>query len=147
MASVSTSDLKERILKGKFPLIFSSTPMPDLKSLGVYLLTKVIPGMEGNNEVAFCWHWAMSDVCAYSPSDYSAETDNYKTTHKMKCEVGDTVWHYDYTYKGKKRRCIITSEIWYKPGAKHSVSPIAMIYGQMMGNGLHISKCRWEDIE
>ena len=145
--ATATSDLKEHILKGSFPRIFSSTPMPDPKHLGVYLLTKVIPVMEGNGEFAFVWHWANKDVAVYSEAEYTAETGNYKSRHKMECSAGDTVWHYDYTFKGKKRRCIITTEIWYKPDTDHAVSPIALIFGQFMGNGLHFAKCRWEDVE
>lgn len=142
-----SSDLKERVLKGSFPRIFSSTPTPDLKSLGVFLLTKVIPQMEDNGEVCFVWNWRCQDVAAYTQADYNTETGNYKTKHKMECVLGDTVWHYDYTFKGKKRRCVITTEIWHKPGSEHSLSPIAMLFGQMFGNGLHFAKCRWEDVE
>lgn len=145
---VSTmSDFKKSVMEGSFPTIHSSKPMPDLRSLGVYLMARVIPKMEELGEMAFAWHWAGNDVCAYTHNDYSTETGSYKKLHKMKCCKGDTVWNYDYTFKGKKRRCIMETEIWYKPDTDHNVSPIAMVFGQFMSPGFHFVKCRWESLE
>ncbi len=142
-----TTDLKKHVLAGKFPTVFTSKPMPDPKTLGVILLSRLIPAMEDMGEFAFAWHWAANDIVSYTKSDYDNETGSYKNVHKMECSKGETVWHYDYTFKGKKRRCILETEIWFKPGKEHNVSPMAMLFCQFMGNGLHITKCRWEDRE
>ena len=141
------SDFKKRVLSDNFPTIYTNTKMPDPKHLGVYLMTKVIPVMDERNEYAFGWFWAREDVGVYSKEEYTTETNMYKTTHKMKCAPGDTTWYYDYKVGDKKRRCIMTTEIWYKPRANHNVSPIAILFAQFMGAGLHIVKCKFEDVE
>ena len=142
------SDLKKHFLEAEMPRIFTNGPAAGInyKVLGITILAKLIPEMDKNNEVAFAYHYAMKDLCAYSAADYNSETSNYKKTHKMKCDKGDTVWFYEFKNKdGKKRRCILETEIWYKPNAEHSVSPIAILFSQFFANGLHITKCRFED--
>lgn len=144
------SDLKKHFLEAEMPRIYTNGPASGInfKVLAITILAKLIPEMDKRNEVAFAFHYAMRDLAAYSAADYAAETNNYKKTHKMKKDDGDTTWVYEFKNKdGKKRRCILTTEIWYKPGAEHSVSPIAYLFGQFFANGLHITKCRFEDAE
>ena len=144
--SVAPSDFKARAL-GKLPTIYTNGKLPDLKQLAIYLLARVIPEMDRDGDHAFAWLWAKEDICVYNADEYATETGMYKTKHKMKMDKGDTTWFYDYTLKGKKRRCVMTTEIWYKPNASHNLSPIAIIFGQMFANGLHIVKCEFKDAE
>jgi hypothetical protein len=125
--------------------IFSQGDLPDPKQLGIRLLTKCIPQMEAGGDVAFAWGWRVNDVVLYNQREYATETNMYKDRFKMKCCLGDTTWFYDYTSKGKKRRAILTTEIWYKPDAEHNTSPIAFLFRQYLSAGLHITKVRFED--
>ena len=125
--------------------IYSQRELPDPKHLGMSLLTKVIPQMEAQGDVAFAWGWKPKDVLLYNKQEYETETNRYKDHFKMKCDNGDKVWFYDYTYKDKKRRAILTTEIWYDPKGQHSVSPIAFLFRQFLAAGLHITKVRFED--
>ena len=143
-ASVAPSSFKDAVLNFK-TRIFTNAPLPDPRHLGVYLLTKVIPQMDANGEHSFAWIWAAKDVGVYNQQEYETETEMYRKKHKMRKADGDTTWFYDYTLKGKKRRCVMTTEIWYKEGKEHNVSPIAYLFGQFMANGFHITKCRFED--
>lgn len=141
----TTQCFKQKVLDFKMK-IFSEEAMPSPRAIGVYLLTKVIPSMDERKEDSFAWHFAGKDVCLYTKAEYDAEINNYINTHKMKCSKGNVVWHYDYTLAGgKKRRCVMTTEIWFKPDADHSISPIALLCGQFMGNGLHITRCVFQD--
>jgi len=125
--------------------IYSQGGLPDPKHLGIHLLTGVIPQMEAGGDVAFAWGWKPKDVLVYNPQEYETETKMYKDKFKMKCDLGDTTWFYDYTSKGKKRRAILTTEIWYDPKGKHGTSPIAYLFRQFLAAGLHITKVRFED--
>tara|TARA_R110000868_G_C10861391_1_gene761546 strand:- start:1034 stop:1486 length:453 start_codon:yes stop_codon:yes gene_type:complete len=124
--------------------IYSQGDLPNPQKLGIALLAKVIPAMEANGDVAFAWGWGPKDVLLYNQQEYETETATYVSLHKMKCDKGDTTWFHDYTSKGKKRRAILTTEIWYTKG-QHSVSPIAYLFRQFMAAGLHITKVRFED--
>ena len=137
-------DLKEQVLNFKTK-IHGYCPA-DPRHLGVYLLTKVIPMMDGTGDVAFAWAWAKNDVGVYNQSEYDGETKMYRKQHKMKKTDGDTTWFYEFKNKdGKKRRALITTEIWFKEDADHNTSPIAILLGQFFGAGLHISKVKFED--
>jgi len=61
------SDLKEQVINFKTK-IFGHCPA-DPRHLGIHLLTKVIPSMDGNGDVAFAWAWAKNDVCVYNQED------------------------------------------------------------------------------
>lgn len=140
-------DFKKAVVDYKMRVFASGGAGLDPRSIGIFILTQVIPRMDVNNDIAFFWHWKLGDVGVYNQKEYDAETALYKTQHKMVKDAGDTTWFYDFKNKeGKMRRCIITTEIWYKKNGNHNVSPIAYLFGQMFGNGLHISKCRFEDI-
>lgn len=139
------SDLKEQVINFKTK-IFGHCPA-DPRHLGIHLLTKVIPSMDGNGDVAFAWAWAKNDVCVYNQEEYDGETKMYRTKHKMVKTDGDTTWFYDFKKGDKKRKAIITTEIWYKENADHNTSPIAILLGQFFGAGLHIAKVRFEDAE
>ena len=119
----------------------------DPRSLGIHILAKVIPSMTGSTDVAFAWAWRAKDVCVYTQKEYDAETAMYVKTHGMKKNDGDTTWFYEFKKDGKKWKAILTTEIWFKPGAEHNVSPIAMLFSQFMGNGLHITKVKFVDAE
>jgi len=125
--------------------IYSQGNLPDPKHLGLCLLTRVIPQMEAGGDVAFAWGWVPKDVVVYNPEEYKTETKMYQDKFKMKCDKGDTTWFYDYTYKDKKRRAILTTEIWYDPKGNHGTSPIAYLFRQYLAAGLHITKVRFED--
>ena len=146
-SKMETKDLKQLFMGTGQTRIFANGPMPDLKKLAVMILAKAIPNMEEHGDVAFAWLWARNDLGVYNQKEYETETSMYAKQHKMKKCDGDTVYHYDFTKDGKKRRCILTTEIWYKPRANHQLSPVAMLFGQYMSNGLHITKCRFENVE
>jgi len=137
------SDLKEQVINFKTK-IFGSCPI-DPRFLGIQLLTSVIPRMDGNGDMAFAWMWAKNDVALYNQKEYDEETKMYRTKHKMIKNNGDTTWFYDFKIGEKKRRAIITTEIWFKKDEDHATSPIALLMGQFFGAGLHISKVRFED--
>ena len=130
-------DLKEQVINFKTKCFGAVT---DPRSLGVYLLAKVIPAMDGNGDIAFAWFWAKKDVCVYNQEEYDGETKMYRTKHKMKKTDGDTTWFYEFKKDGKMRKAIITTEIWYKENTQHNISPIALLMSQFFGAGLHISK-------
>lgn len=146
MSTTTMSNLKQHVLNYKTK-VFMSNQVADPKHLGIHLLAKAIPSMDNGKEVAFAWHWAMKDVTIYTKQEYETETSMYKNTHKMKKTNGDTTWFYDFKKDGKMRRCIMTTEIWYKPNTEHNVSPIAILMGQFMANGFHITKCVFQDAE
>ena len=140
-------DLKQHILNVSPPRIYSNYPMPDLKSLGVHLLAKVIPAMDKNGDVAFAWFWRMNQMGVYNQQEYDTETTMYQKEHKMLKDNGDTTWCYEFKKGDKKRRCVMTTEIWYKKDEEHRTSPIALLLNQYFAAGLHIVKCRFEDVE
>jgi hypothetical protein len=139
-----SKNLKTHIKNLSPPRLFTSYPLPDIKHLAIHLLG-MIPKMEETGDVALQWLWKPKDIGVYSKAEYEAEAARYRDTHKMKVSVGDTVWHYDYTHKGRKRRCLIRTEIWYKEDEDMMTSPFAIIFGQMMGAGLHFTKMEWVD--
>jgi hypothetical protein len=143
--AVATQCFKQRVLDFKTH-IFCERSFPPPREIGISLLTKIIPMMDYKNDFAFAWHWKANDVCLYSKAEYEKETEYYITTHKMKRNKGDTVYHYDFIANGKKRRCILMTEIWYVPDEDHNISPIAYLFGQFMGCGLHITKCSFSDV-
>lgn len=146
--AVEMMDFKKNVLEGDFPVMYVPYRLPEPKHFGLFLMTKVIPTMEEKGEVAFYWHWDCSDVSCATKAAYERETKRYKDELKMKCEQGNSTWFYDYKRKdGKKRRCVIETEIWYIPDANHRLSPCAVVFNQMFGNGYHFAKCRWEDVE
>ena len=140
-------NLKDKVINFKGPNVYSSTPLPDIKYVGVFLLAKVIPAMDAEGDVAFCWHWGLNDIAKYNKEEYETETTMYKKQHKMKKDDGETTWFYDFKKGDKKRRCVMTTEIWYNPKKDAPLSPFAMLFGQYFGNGYHITKCRFEDVE
>lgn len=125
--------------------IYSQAGLPDPKHLGLMLLTKCIPQMEERGDMAFAWGWKPKDVLLYNQQEYMTEMTMYRDKFKMKCDKGDTTWFYDYTSKGKKRRAILTTEIWYNPNEQHNTSPIAYLFRQYLASGLHITKVKFED--
>ena len=137
----SMSNFKEAVLNFK-TVIHSSQPMPDPKHLGLHVMTQLIPKMEATGDVAFAWHWKGNDVCVYNPAEYAEETGMYRKKG-LKMDKGDTTWFYDYTYKGNKRRCILTTEIWYNNTERFRTSPFAFLFRQYMAEGLHITKVRF----
>ena len=137
-------NFKETIM-GDMPKIFSSTPMPDLKMLGLHLMTKVIPTMAKEGDVAFAWHFRLKNVAVYNQAEYTTETDNYKK-NKLTKDDGDTTWFYDWKVGDKTRRCVMTTEIWYPKDKDMPTSPIAYLMGQMFGSGLHVVKCVFQDV-
>lgn len=145
MSEKRTGDLKKQVVEFK-TMIYGNCPA-DPRLLGIHLLTKVIPAMDGTGDVAFAWGWAKNDVVVYNQSEYDTETGMYAKKHKMKKDDGDTEWHYEFKKGDKKRRAVITTEIWYKPNGNHNTSPIAILLGQFFGAGLHIAKVRFEDVE
>ena len=146
MSAPQMSNLKEQVINYKTK-IFGACPA-DPRSVGVYLLTKVIPAMDGNGDVAFAWAWAKNDVCVYNQAEYDGETTMYRTKQKMVKTDGDTTWFYEFKNKdGKKRKALITTEIWFKKNGNHNTSPIALLLGQFFGAGLHIAKVKFEDAE
>jgi hypothetical protein len=102
--------------------------------------------MEEDNDVAFAWHWRANDACVYSAEELALEIDNYKS-RGLKCSKGDSTWFYDWTIKGKKHRCLMTTEIWYKEDEDHRTSPFAYLFNQFMGAGLHITRVRFVDLD
>jgi len=136
------SNLKEQVLNFKTQCFGAVT---DPRSLGVFILAKVIPDMDRTGDVAFCWGWRVNDVCVYNQSEYNTETATYRKTHKMKKSTGDTTWFYEFKNKdGVMRKALMTTEIWYKEGEDHNTSPIALLMGQFFGAGLHIVKVKFE---
>jgi len=139
------NDFKQHVMKLSPPRIFSEYPMPDIKHLGIHLLAKVIPKMDDQGDVAFAWLWRLNDVGLYNQKEYETETTMYQKEHKLKKDEGDTTWCYEYKKGDKKRRCVMTTEIWYNPKENHRTSPIALLFNQYLAAGLHITKCRFED--
>jgi len=135
------SDFKQAVLSFK-TVIHSSQPMPDPKHLGLHVMTQLIPKMEATGDVAFAWHWKGNDAVVYNPAEYAEETGNYRKKG-LKMDKGDTTWFYDYTFKGNKRRCILTTEIWYNNKERFRISPFAFLFRQYMAEGLHITKVRF----
>jgi len=145
--TVKQSDLKEHVLNYK-TIHYTNQHKIDPRHLGIHILTKPIPAMDVNGDMAFAWLWARNDLGVYNQAEYDGETKMYRTTHKMKKDNGDTEWFYEFKNRdGKKRKATITTEIWYKPGEDHRTSPVATLLGQFMGAGLHIAKVRFEDAE
>ena len=137
-------NLKEQVLNFKIRCHGAAT---DPRRLGIHLLTQVIPSMIATNDMAFAWYFATNDVVVYNQQEYDEETHNYKNRHNMVKDEGDTTWFYEFKKGGKKRRAIITTEIWYKKNQDHSTSPIALLLGQFVGAGFHICKVKFEDAE
>ena len=137
-----TGDLKERVINFQTKCYGA---VADPRSVGIHLLTKVIPYMDGNGDMAFAWAWAKHDVCMYNQAEYDEETTTYRKKHKMKKHDGDTTWFYEFKKDGKKRKAIMTTEIWFKEDGHHNTSPIALLFGQFLGAGLHITKVKFED--
>jgi len=103
--------------------------------------------MDINNEVAFAWLWARKDVVVYNQKEYDDETTMYRLKHNMVKADGDTTWFYEFKKDGKKRKTILTTEIWYKKDTDHATSPIALLFGQFFSAGLHITKVKFEDTD
>ena len=145
MATKTRSDFKKAVLDFQM-MCFTADPMPDPKQLGVFLLTRIIPAMDGSD--GFYFFWNGKDIVCQSQEDYdkSIALADFKRTFPKKT-LGDTEWEYVFTSKGKKRRCVMTTEIHFHPKKRQPLSPTALLFGQMFGNGLHITKCRFEDAE
>ena len=144
MVALKMSNLKKQVINFKTKCFGA---VADPRSVGVHLLAKVIPSMDGTDEMAFVWHWSGNDICVYTQAEYNSETRSYRNTHKMKKEDGDTIWFYEFKNReGKMRKALMTTEIWYKEGADHATSPIAMLMGQLLAAGLHIVKVKFEDV-
>jgi hypothetical protein len=142
--TVKQSNLKEQVMNFKTKCFGA---VADPRHLGVHILTKVIPSMDINGDVAFAWLWAKNDLGVYNQKEYDGETKMYVETHKMKKTNGDTEWVYEFKNKdGKMRKATITTEIWYKEGEDHRTSPVAMLLNQFFGAGLHIAKVKFSDV-
>jgi len=140
------SDFKKAVVDFK-TVIFTNQPRSEITAphpqhLGLHVMTQLIPKMEATGDVAFAWHWKRNDVCVYNPAEYAEETGMYNKKG-LKMDKGDTTWFYDYTYKGNKRRCILTTEIWYNKTERFRISPFAFLFRQYMAEGLHITKVRF----
>jgi hypothetical protein len=154
MANTTTTtkarDFKKHALESEFPKFFiagAEEMPPDLRRMGVFIMTRVIPSMDALGDVAFAWHFAGKDISVYNQNEYTMETTNYRRKFNMVVNKGDTTWFFDFKNKdGKQRRCIMTTEIWFKKDEDFATSPIALLFGQMFGAGLHITKCRFEDV-
>ena len=137
-------NLKEQVLNFKVRCHGAAT---DPRHLGIHLLTQVIPCMDRAGDVAFAWYFATNDVVVYNQNEYDKETHHYKNRQKMVKDEGDTTWFYEFNKDGKKRRAVITTEIWYKKNEDHPISPIALLLGQFVAAGIHICKVKFEDAE
>jgi hypothetical protein len=158
MASTTTTtttakacDFKKHVLEYESPKFFiagaEDMPPTNLRHMGVFIMTRVIPSMDAHGDVAFAWHFAGKDITVYNQNEYTMETTTYRKKYKMVVNKGDTTWFFDFKNKdGKQRRCIMTTEIWFKKDEDFATSPIALLFGQMFGAGLHITKCRFEDV-
>jgi hypothetical protein len=145
MSAYKMSNLKEQVINFKTKC-FGATADP--RSIGVYLLAKVIPAMDVNGDMAFIWAWAKEDIGVYNQAEYDCETAMYRNRHKMKKTDGDTTWFYEFKNKdGKMRKALITTEIWFKENGNHNTSPVALLLGQFFGAGLHIAKVKFEDVD
>ena len=145
-AEKAMMDFQKHVMTFKMK-VFTNSPIPDPKNLGIHMMTEAIPKMRLKGDMAFAWHWVGNDVCLYNQKEYDDETDSYKKKGLKKAE-GDTTWFYDWV-EGKsikKCRAVMTTEIWFKEGADHNTSPFAILFGQMFGAGLHITKVRFEDL-
>jgi hypothetical protein len=139
------NDFKKNVMDFNMT-IYTPVRIPDPKHLGIFMMTRVIPRMKEDGDVAFAWHWARSDSCVYNAKELAMETAMYKKKG-LKCDKGDSTWFYEWTAKnGKKHRCLMNTEIWYKEGEEHYTSPFAYLFNQIMGAGLHITRCRFEDV-
>jgi hypothetical protein len=137
------SDFKKQVLDFK-TTVFGSPVNP--RSLGIYILSNVIPNMYRQGDIGFAWGWKAKDVIVYNQNEYDTETTMYRSKFNLVKVDGDTTWFYDFTIGGKKHRAIITTEIWYKEDEHFNTSPIACLFNQFMAAGLHISKVRFEDL-
>jgi hypothetical protein len=139
------NDFKQNVMDFKMN-IYTNGPFPDPKHLGIHMMTRVIPRMKEEGDVAFAWHWRNNDACVYNAKELAKETAMYKKKG-LKCSKGDSTWFYEWTSRdGKKHRCLMDTEIWYKEDEDFRTSPFAYLFNQFMGAGLHITKCRFEDI-
>jgi hypothetical protein len=142
-AMKKTSNLKEHVMNYK-TICFGAAADP--RHLGIHILSKTIPKMYETGDMAFAWLWRLSDVGIYNQAEYETEVNTYQKTHKMKKCDGDTTWFYEFKKDGVMRKAVITTEIWFKPGEQHQLSPIAQLLGQFCGHGLHISKVKFETV-
>jgi hypothetical protein len=144
-------NLKDR-LHESWPLIHIQSDsqgrrLPNPKNLCRYIVFELIQRMERDGDYAFAWFWKQHDMGVYNKREYDTEIERYTTEFNMKLSKGTTTWYVDYyNDSGKRRRCYMDTEIWYEEDKQHNVSPVAFVFSQYMGNGLHITKCRWEDI-
>ncbi len=81
---------------------------------------------------------------SYTQRDDDTETGQYRTEHRR--DAGDTTWYHDYEVAGRKRRCVLNTEVWYNPRKPMPASPVAVLFGQFLASGVHIVKCRWESL-
>jgi hypothetical protein len=132
-------DFKKNVLEYK-TRIFTNSDMPEPRHVGVFAMTQVIPKMEKNKEVAFLWNG--SDVLAMEEGHYAQALTMFKN-QKLKKTNGDTTWFYDFKTKEGTRRCVMTTEIWYDDKKEWPLSPFAILFSQFIGNGIHITKCKF----
>ena len=135
-------DFKQNVMDFKTN-IYTNGPIHDPKRLGIHMMTRVIPRMMEDGDVAFAWHWRANDACVYNAKELEMETTNYKE-RGLKCDKGNTTWFYDWKSQGKMYRCLMNTEIWYLEDEHHRTSPFAYLFNQFMGAGLHITRVRFE---
>lgn len=136
------NDLKELVVRGEFIRMRGAHGGMDLRHFGIHLLAKVIPEMYERGEYAFSWIFRMKELCAMTKQEYDDEVKKY-VGDKMKKDNGDATWFYDF----KGVRCVMTTEIWYYKNKDMPTSPVALLFGQLFGEGIHITKCRFEKKE
>ena len=142
MASIKTDDNNfKRVALGHQPMVFSPEPMPDLKHLAVFVMTKVIPEIEKRGEVGFMWNG--NDVNAYDTKNQTKIRDTF-AKQKWKCDDGEGEMWYEFKKNGKTITCWMKSEIWYDPKQDMPLSPFAVLMRQLFANGIFLVNCRFE---
>jgi hypothetical protein len=142
MSSSTTTCFKTSVFSFKTQVFGASA---DPRHLGVFILTRVIPGMDKGGEIAFSWHEPTRDITSYTQETYD-EAILLLKAQGCECVKGESVYHYDFTGAGgKKRRCILTTEIYFIKGKRHRISPVAYLFAQFFGEGIHITKCTFGD--
>ena len=129
--------------------IHTSTPMADPRTLGVMVMTHVIPDMWRNGETIFwsCYTDQGTQVRSGSEGDLTGMLQALRQRYKaMRMDRGDQSWFYDFKADGKTIRCIMTTEIHYSPRANMGLCATAILFKQFFGHGLHIVRCAFSEV-
>ena len=129
------SSFKSHAASFKSGVVYLDEIMPDLDEVCDVLMQKVLPAMDEKGDGAF--HYGFSVVGEQVKHRLGMMgADVFETVRAREIEKGMRLplrtgeWFYDFVHNGKKRRCVMTPELWRKEGDGVDV------FGEFWGFGI-----------